>query len=136
MATPALAAPVNGAPQGTSGGPSATSGPAPPRAVQRDGGNTSLGTFGVSFVCITSHPSMRTHTPAVQVKSGLAQMLKVSEPFTPFRRAVPRHTLGAARVAHHDGMPTAVFWLLFLPRHDRRYDVAITYVREALLWMS
>lgn len=56
MATPALAASANAAPQSTSSGPSATSGPAPPRAVQRDGGNTSLGTFGV--------------------KSGLAQMLK------------------------------------------------------------
>lgn len=56
-------------------GPSgpAPSAAAPPRSVQRDGGNTSLGTFGVRIKSFLS--LIQLHVP--QVKSGLAQMLKV-----------------------------------------------------------
>lgn len=71
---PLMAAPVPpSSAQPTNGPTPAPAPPAPSRVSQRDGGNTSLGTFGVR----PNLPPPPHPVHLSQVKSGLAQMLKV-----------------------------------------------------------
>ncbi|OJA17423.1 hypothetical protein AZE42_04821 [Rhizopogon vesiculosus] len=67
--------PVAPAPAGAGAGTTPT---APPRSVHRDrdGGNSKLGTFGVSTIHHLGDPTTFSQADHPQVKSGLAQMLK------------------------------------------------------------
>ena len=89
-----MAAPVpaTSSPTSTNGPPisaaaASAAAAAPTRVAQRDGGNTSLGTFGVRLR--SPHAPLHLHVP--QVKSGLAQMLKVHSFPHPF--SCPYHLL-------------------------------------------
>jgi hypothetical protein len=79
MSTPVSTTPTNGPQVAPAGAGAGTASVAPPRSAQRDrdGGNSKLGTFGVSRIYHHCDPRICSQAKHPQVKSGLAQMLKV-----------------------------------------------------------
>lgn len=79
MSTPISITPTNGPQVAPTDAGACITPAAPPRSAQRDrdGGNSKLGTFGVSRIYPYCDPRIYSQVEHPQVKSGLAQMLKV-----------------------------------------------------------